>query len=347
MRQALVLSAAALALGSIGAVSAVGAARPAPPAGADKNAAMRDLLDYARSQNTTGFLIMQHGKTLVDENWPAPKSLGFGIFVYGKTPDGQLLEDVASQQKSFVSVLVGIAIDKGLVDVDKPVSDYIGAGWTKALPEQEAKIRVIDVLTMSSGLDEKFAYEAPAGTRFFYNTAVYAITKKILAAVTKLPLDRITREWLTQPLGMKDTAWRQRPAALANVGNNTGLVTTPRDTAIFGQMILADGVSRGGATIISAKSLHAMFGRSCCNPAYGRLWWLNGGDYVVGAEASKRKAGPLIPAAPADLVAALGYLDRRLYVVPSLDLIVVRTGAATPDKEFDQQLWLRLMRVVG
>jgi CubicO group peptidase (beta-lactamase class C family) len=348
MRRALILSAAAIALVSIGVASAGDAARPtaSADASADSSAAMRDLLDYARSQNTTGFLIMRHGKTLVDENWPAPKSPGFGIFVYGKTPDGQLLEDVASQQKSFVSVLVGTAIDKGLIDVDRPVSDYIGAGWTKASPEQEAKIRVIDVLTMSSGLNEKFAYEAPAGTRFFYNTAVYAITKKILTAATKMPLDRITREWLTQPLGMKDTAWRQRPAVLANVGNNTGLVTTPRDTAIFGQMILAGGVSRGGATIISAKSLHAMFGRSCCNPAYGRLWWLNGGDYVVGAEA-KRKAGPLIPAAPADLVAALGYLDRRLYVVPSLDLIVVRTGAAAPDKDFDQQLWLRLMRVVG
>jgi len=33
--------------------------------------------------------------------------------------------------------------------------------------------------------------------------------------------------------------------------------------------------------------------------------------------------------------------------VPSLDLVVVRTGADAPDADFDQQLWLRLVRVVG
>ena len=55
----------------------------------------------------------------------------------------------------------------------------------------------------------------------------------------------------------------------------------------------------------------------------------------------------MIAAAPADLVGAFGFLDRRLYVVPSLDLIVVRTGADAPDADFDQQLWLRLMRVIG
>jgi hypothetical protein len=37
-----------------------------------------------------------------------------------------------------------------------------------------------------------------------------------------------------------------------------------------------------------------------------------------------------------DLVAALGALDRKLYVVPSRKLVVVRMGAAAPDKDFDQ-----------
>src|SRR3546814_5532265 len=110
----------------------------------------------------------------------------FSIFLYGKAADGALFEDVASQQKSFVSVLVGVAIDKGLIDVDKPVSDYLGVGWSKATPDQEKQIRVINVLQMNSGLDEKFACVAPAGTQFFYNTAVYAISKRILTAASKL-----------------------------------------------------------------------------------------------------------------------------------------------------------------
>lgn len=309
--------------------------------------AMTNLLDYVRNQNTTGFLVIKDEQVLVEKNWPAPAGARqFVNFLHGKTRQGALLEDVASQQKSFISVLVAIAIDKGLIDIEKPVAAYLGTGWSKATPEQEAKIRVIDVLTMSSGLNDKFGYEAPAGTRFYYNTPVYAVTKRILAVAAKQPLDTITHDWLTAPVGMNDTAWRKRPAALAYAGNDTGLVTTPRDTALFGLMILHGGIANSGKRIVSEANLKAMFTPSTTNPSYGRLWWLNNGAYTVNASA-ERKDGPLIAAAPADTVAALGFLDRRLYVVPSLKLVVVRTGAAAADKDFDQQLWLRLMKVIG
>ncbi|MBX3564040.1 MAG: serine hydrolase [Sphingomonas sp.] len=322
----------------------------------DRAAAMTKVLDYLRNQNSTGFLVVQDGKVLVEKNWPAPEGNPvYANFVYGKSANGALLEDVASQQKSFVAVLIAIAADKGLVDVTKPVSAYLGEGWSKASPEQEARIRVIDVLTMSSGLTEKFAYAADPGTRFVYNTPVYAISKRIVAAAAKLPLDTITRDWLTAPLGMNDTAWRKRPAALASVGNDTGLVTTPRDTALFGLMVLHGGIGNDGKRIVSEAQLKALFERSATNPAYGRLWWLNGSEYTMrlvttgagGSIESQRKEGPLIAAAPADTVAALGAFDRRLYVVPSLKLVVVRTGAAAGDKDFDNQLWLRLMKAIG
>jgi hypothetical protein len=48
-----------------------------------------------------------------------------------------------------------------------------------------------------------------------------------------------------------------------------------------------------------------------------------------------------------DLVAALGALDRKLYVVPSRKLIVVRMGQSPPDANFDQQLWLRLSKALA
>src|SRR3546814_19184830 len=92
-----------------------------------------------RGQKTTGFLVMRGGRTLAEENWPAPDDRMFAIFLYGKAADGALFEDVASQQKSFVSVLVGVAIDKGLIDVDKPVSDYLGVGWSTATPRSDAR----------------------------------------------------------------------------------------------------------------------------------------------------------------------------------------------------------------
>jgi len=308
--------------------------------------ALQAMLDYVQGQKTTGFLITRDRKTLVEKNWPAPADdRQFRNFVYGTTPEGALLEDVASQQKSFVSMLVAVAIDKGLIDVDKPVSAYVGAGWSKASPEQEAAIRLIHVLNMSSGLNEGFAFQAPPGTFFFYNTPVYAVTKRVVAAAARSSLDAVTHDWLTAPAGMSHTAWRQRPAAFADVGNPTGLVTSPRDTARFGQIVLDGGKAADGRRIVSEASLKAMFARSATNPSYGRLWWLNGGAYAV-RPGGRRADGPLIPAAPADLVAALGALDRKLHVVPSLKLVVVRMGAATPDRDFDQQLWLRLAKAL-
>jgi CubicO group peptidase (beta-lactamase class C family) len=312
----------------------------------NSSAGVTRLLDYLQTQRTTGFLVIRDGKVLIEKNWPAPSDAPqFAHFVYERTADGALLEDVASQQKSFVAVLVAIAIDKGLIDVDKPVSDYTGKGWSKASPELEAKIRVVDLLTMTSGLDDKFGYRAPVGTVFLYNTPVYAVIKRILEAAAKQPLETITRDWLAGPAGMKDTAWRKRPPALAGVGNDTGLVTSPRDVGRFGQMVLDGGVAENGTRIVSEKSFKAMFTRTATNPAYGWLWWLNGGAFAI-REATGRRDGPLIAAAPADMVGAFGAFHRRLYVVPSLKLVVVRTGAAARDMDFDQQLWSRLKQVL-
>jgi CubicO group peptidase (beta-lactamase class C family) len=315
----------------------------APTATRSDVAATRAVLDYAKGQDTTGFLIVRDRKILVETNWPLPDEAGpfRTTLTYGTTAGGALLEDVASQQKSFVSVLVGVAIDKGLLDVARPVSAYVGAGWTKAAPEQEVRIRVIDVLTMSSGLTTQFDYAAPPGAVFLYNTPVYAVTKRILEVVAKQTLESITHDWLTGPAGMSDTAWRRRPAAMADVGNPTGLVTCPRDVARFGQIVLDGGRAADGRRIISRASLAAMFVRSSTNPAYGRLWWLNGSPFAIKPLAN-RVEGPLIPAAPADLVAALGAFDRKLYIVPGRKLVVVRMGRSAPDKDFDQQLWLRL-----
>jgi CubicO group peptidase (beta-lactamase class C family) len=339
-RRAVITRTAAFGVLAAGPLAAPGRSLAAPPA-------MQAVLDYAQSQRTTGFLIVQDRKTLVEKNWPAPADPVFKNFAYGPASDGALLEDVASQQKSWVSMLVAIAVDKGLIDVAKPVSDYIGRGWSKASADQEAKIRVLDVLTMSSGLTDEFAYTAPPGAVFHYNTPVYAITKKVVAAAAKQPIETLTHDWLTGPAGMRDTAWRKRPQtpAFAAAANPTGLVTSPRDAAKFGQIILDDGKAADGTRLVSDASLKAMFTRSATNPSYGRLWWLNGGAYTIRAGAA-RVDGPLIPAAPADLVAALGALDRKLYVVPSKALIVVRMGAAT-EHGFDQQLWLRLSKAIA
>lgn len=313
----------------------------------DPTHAMEKVLAYARAQGTTGFLIVRDGQVLIERNWPLPPDATTfkAAFAYETNGDGALLEDVASQQKSFVSMLVAIGVDRGVLDIEKPVSDYLGQRWSKATAGQEAEIRLLELLTMTSGLTTDFEYAAPSGATFLYNTPVYAVIKRVVAAAAGRPLEALTRDWLTAPAGMSDTAWRERPAALGDVGNPLGLVTSPRDVARFGQIVLAGGCAESGERIVSEAQLRAMFRPSPANPAYGRLWWLNGARFAIRPPA-QRIEGPLIPSAPSDLIAALGALDRKLYISPSRSLIVVRLGQAAPDKNFDEALWARLAAVL-
>ncbi len=309
--------------------------------------ALDEVVAYVQSQKTTGFLIIQDRKVIYEHNWPLPAdAANFAAnFTHGNDAHGALLEDVASAQKSFVAILAGVAIDKRLLDISKPVSAYLGTGWSKAAPDQEKLITVRNLLEMNSGLTEALAYQAPAGTKFFYNTPGYAIMKPVLEKASGKKLDDLTRLWLTAPAGMADTLWRQRPGAFSGVGNPTGLYTTPRDMAKLGQLVIDKGKSANGKRVISEAQLAALFGRSPTNPAYGRLWWLNGSAYTLRPTGARSETA-LIPAAPSELVAALGAQDRKIYVVPSRKLIVVRTGQAAPDRSFDQQVWLRLIKAL-
>ncbi|MGQ0647731.1 MAG: hypothetical protein ACT4P7_09160 [Gemmatimonadaceae bacterium] len=64
------------------------------------------------------------------------------------------------------------------------------------------------------------------------------------------------------------------------------------------------------------------------NPSYGYLWWLNGqvSHRIPGRYTLPSRTGSLIPSAPADRFAALGKGDKKIYVIPSLDLVVARHG---------------------
>jgi len=311
-------------------------------------AGLDELAAYVQSQKTTGLLIVQDRRVVSEHNWPLPpEAATFAAnFTHGTDARGALQEDIASGQKSFIAILTGVAIDKALVDITKPVSAYIRPGWSKALPDQEKHITVRHLLEMTSGLTEALTFEASPGTSFFYNTPAYAFLKPVLEKASGLTLDNLTRRWLTEPAGMSDTLWRQRPAAFADVGNPTGLYTTPGDMAKLGQLVLDKGRAANGARVISEVQLAALFQRSPANPAYGRLWWLNGSAYSLLPGRARTDTG-LIPAAPVDLVAALGAQDRKIYIVPSRKLIVVRTGQAAPDRDFNQQVWLRLMKAIG
>jgi CubicO group peptidase (beta-lactamase class C family) len=141
--------------------------------------ALDDAFAYARQVNSTGLVIVYNGRILAERCWqPA------GTLRVGSTSVGWAIEDVASLQKSVISLLIGIAVERGLLDRSASISKYLGAGWSKAPADAEARITINHLLTMTSGLTTSLEFEAPVGTHWFYNTPAYSALIKVLATVT-------------------------------------------------------------------------------------------------------------------------------------------------------------------
>jgi CubicO group peptidase (beta-lactamase class C family) len=81
-------------------------------------------LDYAGTVDSSAVVVLHDGRILAERYW-SPRT----VPRIGSTPEGWPIEDVASLQKSIVSLLVGIAVDHRLVQRDAPVSRYLRAGW--------------------------------------------------------------------------------------------------------------------------------------------------------------------------------------------------------------------------
>lgn len=307
-------------------------------------AKLEAALEYAGAQKSSGVVILHRGKILAERHWKMTptgneKAKQLAYFQRLQVLDnGHAKEDIASAQKSVVSFLTGIAQEKGFLQLDDPVSKHLGVGWSRASTEQESKITLRHLISMSSGLNEGLTYQAPPGTKWKYNTDAYGMTLRALSAATGLERNELTRLWLTDKIGMAHTEWIARPGAdLSPLTNPVGLSTTARDLARFGLLVQANGVWNGQVILGDNNYLQTSLQTSQkMNPAYGYLWWLNGHRRMG-------KTGTwLAKEAPADLVAAQGALGRKLYIVPSLDLVVTRIGNEAA-QSFNNEFWKRLM----
>jgi CubicO group peptidase (beta-lactamase class C family) len=313
-------------------------------------AALETALEYAQDQRSSAVVIVDHGETVAERYW-AVDSVPGSVYPYllgGTTESGAPIEDVTSLQKSVVSVLVGIAIDRALIVLDAPVSKYLGAGWSKSPRDEESSITIRHLMSMTSGLSPALEYQAPPGAVWLYNTNAYSRLVEVLEAVSGVDIGELTKSWLTDPIGMSDTSWRHRPWVTPGMdANPIGFYTTARDLVHFGELMLAGGVWHGQRVVSEAYVEAAVEPSQSLNPAYGLLWWLNGWPLRYGVDASGRTV-PMsghaagTPVAPGDMYAASGGLGRKLYVVPSLGLVVVRLGDA-PEGAFNQRFWGLLM----
>lgn len=299
--------------------------------------ALEQALDYAAKNRSTGVVILLRGKILAERHGglEGVASQRFRQRSRPQRGNAHASEDVASAQKSVVSILVGIAQHKGLLSIDDPVTEYLGQGWSKANAEQEKRILIRHLITMTSGLADDGSYQAEPGTKWRYNTPVYAKTMDVLEKASGMDRNQLTEQWLTGRIGMSDSSWQKRGRPGLQSINAYGLVTTARDLARFGLMMLAEG-TWDGETIVEDRDYFADAIQTSqqSNDRYGYLWWLNRPTGRVGAESTTKTAPP-------DMFAAKGALNRRCFVVPSMQLVVTRIGDQPPARggTFDEELW--------
>ena len=294
-------------------------------------AKLEDAIKYAGDNKSTAFIILYRGRIVTERYWDE----------WGPHSNSS----IASAAKSVTSILCGLAVQEGKLDISKTVTSYLSpTKWSEAPAEKEALITVRHLLTMTSGLGNSLSlpWKAEPGTIWLYNTPAYKVLADVIDITTGMSLKDFSQQRLQSVIGMQDSTWVLK-----------SFRSSARDMARFGLMVLGGGTWDGETVISDLGYLSdSLKSSQQLNPSYGYLWWLNGkSSYLLPGDPAEGGTGYLIPDAPSDLVAALGMGDKKIYVVKSRDLVVVRHGDATGIPQlaltsFDNLLWQKLMAAI-
>ena len=306
------------------------------------NQELQDLHQYLDSVQTKAFIVLHQGRLVSEQyfNNFGPDSLWYW----------------ASAGKTLTAFLVGQAQERNLLNIQDRSNLYLGRGWTSMDSLREDSITLWHHLTMTTGLDYRVAdlyctldtclhYFAAAGTSWYYHNAPYTLLDSVLRVASGLSLNNLSNQWLKNRIGMGGNWFRN--------GFNNVYFSNARSMARFGSMIAAGG-RWGQDTLLKDRTyFQQMISPSQnLNPAYGYLWWLNGQSSFRIPQTSLSFNGSLIPEAPNDMYMALGRDDQKIYIVPSLDLVIIRlgeaaTGFSLASSAFDRVFWTRFMRVLS
>ncbi len=291
------------------------------------------LYNFLETRNTNGFIILKDGKIVLEKY--------FGSF----TRDS--VNKWASASKSLTSMLTGIAQEQGVLTIHDTVSNIIGNGWTSCTTSQERQITILNLLTMTSGLNDNptgscnnedvtaacLQYLVPPGTRWAYHTGAYRKLEDVIATAAGVSYNSFTKTRIANAIGM------------AGSWVNYMYYSRVRDAARFGLLALNKGVWGTDTLLHDTAYYTAMTNTSQnFNLSYGYLWWLNGKPSYMAPGSQTVFTAPFFSNAPTDMIAALGKDDQKIYVVPSQDMVVVRLGnsaygVAAAFSPFDNELW--------
>ncbi len=235
---------------------------------------------------------------------------------------------VYSVTKSITATLMGIALDKGMLEsVNKPVADFFSD-----IPIDDARkkeITVENLLAMNSGIEwneplhsglsdlwgileasdpVKYFFSpnmvAEPGEVFNYNSGGSHLLSIILQQETGSTGADFARQFLFTPLEITDFAW-DKDYTRHTVGG-TGLSLLPVDMAKIGQVYLDSGRWQD-EQILSAnwiKTSTQIHSQPSPDVGYGYQWWLRPqGDYY-----------------------ALGWGGQQIRILPKQDMVMVTTA---------------------
>jgi CubicO group peptidase (beta-lactamase class C family) len=249
-----------------------------------------------------------------------------------------------SLTKSVVSVLAGIAVDRGLLRADEPVLAKLGYTAYGNPDARKERITLLDLLSNQSGLacddhdgrspgNELKLYEtadwakafvdlpmlADPGTVGRYCSGGFFTVGRIIERAARKPLAEFADEALLSPLGLHRQDWKWNFTLDRSQRDEFGQIyLRPRDMLKLGVLIQQRGIWQG-RRIVSASWIEQAVARQSRvdDSDYGLGIWHRW--YGVKAKDGDRRV---------DTVMLSGNGGQKIYLVPSLDLIVVFTGGA-------------------
>jgi CubicO group peptidase (beta-lactamase class C family) len=289
----------------------------------------------------------------------------FEHYANGGAADGAW--PVFSGTKSFWGIAALVAVSEGLFRLDDRVSETI-TEW-KSDP-RKSQITVRELLNFTDGIEGasrlhhdsildrnamalRVPVVAPLGAAFIYGPSHLQIfgeffRRKLNGGSTFSYLQR----HVLGPLGISgDIEYKQD--AKGNPLLASGFHLSARQWARLGEMVLGHG-SMGGRQIVPPDLLERAFAGSSANPSYGLTFWLNRpstGLFSREADIEKLLDLPwqraswrgicISKVAPPDMVAGLGSHYQRLFIIPSMNALIVRQSFA--DAKFSDAEFLRLV----
>jgi CubicO group peptidase (beta-lactamase class C family) len=280
---------------------------------------------FAEGRNTQSLLVVHEG-AIVGE-W------------YADGEDQDSWGASWSMAKSVTSALVGIAIEQGHIPgVDEPMTTWFPE-WAEDPDDPRADMTLRHVLQMSSGLDWDEIYEdgdiaasevatmvlsqpdqladAAArppenepGTVWSYSSGDTMLLSSVLEQATGMPVHEYAQQVLFDPLGMEQIEWWRD--AEGHTLTYCCLDAISRDFARFGLLYLHEGRWGDEQVVPTSWVEDSLEPAPHSNDEYGYQWWLTDVEGV-----------------PTEMFAAQGHDGQFIYVVPSLDLVVVRNGLYT------------------